>query len=99
MHTARQRRDRSTLILTVAGAAAALLYVSRSTTLTQFALVAAVGIAAAALLTLIVSSVGHHREAVGVTLDASRRWVRLSNVHPRFAAACEAHEASHGRRT
>jgi hypothetical protein len=31
-------------------------------------------------------------QRVGVDLDASRRWVRLSNVHPTFAAACLATE-------
>jgi hypothetical protein len=28
-------------------------------------------------------------EQIGVELDASRRWVRLSQVHPGFAAACQ----------
>jgi hypothetical protein len=35
------------------------------------------------------------RESVGVTLDASRRWVPLTNVHPEFAAACAAQQAAH----
>lgn len=32
------------------------------------------------------------RQAVGVSLDASRRWVTLTNVHPGFAAAVEQQE-------
>jgi len=30
--------------------------------------------------------------SVGVDLDASRRWVTLRRVHPRFAAACQARQ-------
>ena len=31
------------------------------------------------------------RRSVGVRLDASRRWVTLTGVHPAFAAACAEH--------
>jgi len=47
----------------------------------------------------VAGAVRYHHESIGVTLDASRRWVRLSNVHPQFVAACEAHEATQARPT
>jgi len=34
------------------------------------------------------------RQAIGVSLDGSRRWVTLSNVHPAFARAVDAEEAA-----
>jgi hypothetical protein len=37
-------------------------------------------------------------EDVGVSLDASRRWVTLSRVHPAFARAAEARNATAGPR-
>lgn len=36
---------------------------------------------------------------VEVDLDASRRWVTLSRVHPAFVAACQAHEERQSQRT
>jgi len=42
------------------------------------------------------------REDVGDRAGLGVAWLLLLAgplVHPRFAAACEAHEASHGRRT
>ncbi|MGQ0830433.1 MAG: hypothetical protein ACT4OV_02030 [Microthrixaceae bacterium] len=36
---------------------------------------------------------------IGVDLDASRRWVTLSRVHPAFAAACQAHHQRQVERT
>jgi hypothetical protein len=32
------------------------------------------------------------RQAVGISLDASRRWVTLTNVHSGFVAAVEQQE-------
>lgn len=37
--------------------------------------------------------------SVQVDLDASRRWVTLSRVHPAFVAACQAHEQRQPQRT
>ena len=50
------------------------------------------------LVTLVIGSLRFERETVGVSLDASRRWVTLSNAHPAFVAACEAHTASRAQR-
>lgn len=38
--------------------------------------------------TLLVGEWRMRSNLVGVSLDASRRWVTLSNLHPAFAAAC-----------
>ena len=57
-----------------------------------FAMVVTVGLAVAALVTWFRASVAVNASAVLVDLDASRRWVTLSQVHPAFVAACEARE-------
>jgi len=98
MRAARRRRDRSVLALILGCTTALLLFAAQSTTLIQFALVAAVVVIAVSFATLIVGAVQYDREAVDVSLDASRRWVTLSNVHPQFAAACEADQASRPQR-
>ena len=51
---------------------------------------------AAAIATLVVVFVAQRRidrASVGVSLDASRRWVTLSGVHPAFVAACREQQA------
>jgi hypothetical protein len=45
-----------------------------------------------AVIGVIVTEHRLSRFRVGITLDASRRWVRLDGVHPTFAAACDAQE-------
>lgn len=48
---------------------------------------------AATLATVVVAAVGAFRfwgESVGISLDASRRWVTLKPVHPDFRDACRA---------
>jgi hypothetical protein len=40
-----------------------------------------------------VGEVRIERTTVGIDLDASRRWLTVTRVHPAFAAACAAHEA------
>lgn len=64
-------------------------------TLGLLALAAVVG----AILTLFVADHRLTHASVQVDLDASRRWVTLSRVHPAFVAACQAHEQQHARRT
>ena len=54
-------------------------------------------LAAAALVAAGVLQAEVNRESVGVRLDASRRWVTLSGVHPHFAAAVTRDEATTGR--
>jgi hypothetical protein len=99
LRAARSVRDRSVLLLVAACVSGLLLAIADRTTLTQFGLVAAIVVGGVALVTCIVGSVRCDRERVGVVLDASRRWVTLSNVHPQFAAACEAHVARQPHRT
>jgi hypothetical protein len=48
------------------------------------------GVAVAALVAAWVAEQRMSQATVGVTLDASRRWVTLQPVHPDFARACEA---------
>lgn len=65
---------------------------------------AAIGLIAAAFVVgaVIMLFVADHRATnatVQVDLDASRRWVTVSRVHPAFVAACQAHELQRDRRT
>ena len=87
------------LALLVATAAGLLLLASGATSmLNQFALLIAGGVAVVSLVTMVMGSFRFERASVGVSLDASRRWVTLSNVHPAFVAACEANTASRADR-
>lgn len=91
----RQRR-RLAWIASLAGAAGAVLLVVTTAggagwtmsgrVVLVTALVGAIGAAAVALATE--WQIG--RRTVGVDLDASRRWVTLTNVHPSFARAVRA---------
>jgi hypothetical protein len=38
--------------------------------------------------------VTHWRQSIGVSIDVTRRWVTLTNVHPRFVAAVEWQEVT-----
>ena len=49
------------------------------------------------VVALVLAIIGEHRiEAtrVGIDLDASRRWLTISRVHPAFATACAEHRAA-----
>ena len=53
-------------------------------------------LATAAVATVVVVCIAERRigrASVGVSLDASRRWVTLAGVHPDFAAACREQQA------
>ena len=52
-----------------------------------------------AIITRFVADRRASSATVHVDLDASRRWVTLSRVHPAFVAACEAHELRQHQRT
>ena len=56
-------------------------------------LVLLVGAAVAALVAVLVAERRIGRASVGVSLDASRRWVTLTGVHPAFAAAFREQQA------
>jgi len=52
-----------------------------------------------AILTLFIADHRLRNATVQVDLDASRRWVTLSRVHPAFVAACQAYEQRLPQRT
>lgn len=100
MRSARQLRDRSTFaLLTATVAGLLLLVVGDGTVLTRFGFVVVGGVAVVSLVAMLVGAYRFDRTSVGISLDASRRWVTLSNVHPAFGAACEAHTASQAHPT
>ena len=53
------------------------------------------GIAIAGFLAALFGEDRASKAHVGVSLDASRRWVTLSRVHPDFVTACVAHHPVH----
>jgi hypothetical protein len=99
----RRARRRQTLWLAVAVvsviAVLALLVTAGDTDLLdQAALLFAGGLAVAGVVGLIATDIRLRQARIVVDLDASRRWVTLSDVHPAFVAACQAHEARQGQR-
>jgi hypothetical protein len=65
---------------------------------------AALGLIAAAVvvvavITVIIADRRSTKATIGVDLDASRRWVTLSRVHPAFVAACQVQEQRQVQRT
>lgn len=98
------RRVRAVAVtVVIAGSIAALWFAGTPTGGgLSSAKVLAIASVTAAVVGLVVLLVADHRArhgTVGVDLDASRRWVTLSGVHPAFVAACEAHEQHQSRRT
>lgn len=96
------RRMQTVWLTTALLAPLALLAVL--TTLDDTSMRRAVGLLAAAGLVvsvagLLVNEARLRRARIGVDLDASRRWVTLSGVHPAFVEACRAHERANARRT
>jgi hypothetical protein len=81
-------RRRAALILAGASVATVLSLLLRTTDSRLLAVGLAV-VAGGALIEVIVGSFHLHRLAVPVVLDASRRWVTLYGVHPRFADAAQ----------
>jgi hypothetical protein len=74
-----------------------LLASASDSTMSRFMVLGVFVAFVAGLVMLIVGNTRQSRERVDIELDASRRWVRLSRVHPNFAAACEAQEAATAR--
>jgi hypothetical protein len=78
--------------LVVAGAAiAGLLALSLHTTDGRLLAVGLAVLAAGAMTKVVVESVHLSRLAVRLSLDASRRWVTLSGVHPDFVESVQRH--------
>jgi hypothetical protein len=99
----RSARRRQTLWLAVAVvsvmAVLVLLVTSGGTDLlARAALLFAAGMAVAGVVGLITNDIRLRQARVVVDLDASRRWVTLSEVHPAFVAACQAQEQRQGQR-
>ena len=95
MRAARRLRDRSVLALLGSVVLGLLsLGIGDGGPLSSIGLVASGCLMVVSLVTLLTGAFRFDRESVGVTLDASRRWVTLSNVHPEFAAACDAQQAA-----
>ncbi len=81
-------RRRAAFVLAGATLSAVVALLPRTTDSRLLAAVLAV-IAAAALVKVLIESFHLRRLAVPVVLDASRRWVTLYGVHPRFAQAVQ----------
>jgi hypothetical protein len=99
----RTARRRQTLWLAVAVGSVITVLVLLVTAggtdlLDQVALLVAGGLAVAGVVGLITNDIRLRRARIVVDLDASRRWVTLSDVHPAFVAACQAHEQRQGQR-
>ena len=65
----------------------------------RFVSLALLAALAGGVLSVIVGEARIRAGSVQVDLDASRRWVTLSRVHPAFVAACQAHEQRQPQRT
>jgi hypothetical protein len=101
LRTAR-RKQTLWFFVTVVGVVAVLIMlvtVSSGTLLDRVSLFAAGAMAVVGVVALIVNDGRIDRARITVDLDASRRWVTLSDVHPAFEAACRAHEQQQGQRT
>lgn len=88
-YRAARRMSRVWLVVAVGGAVLALVAYR---TLHPLGAIAGVTLALCALAALVTSALEWHRATsatVSVELDASRRWVTLSRVHPGFVTAIE----------
>lgn len=65
----------------------------------RMVLLAVIASLAGGILSVLVGETRVRASSVQVDLDASRRWVTLSRVHPAFVAACQAHEQRQRQRT
>jgi hypothetical protein len=97
---AQTQRDRAAVLLIASVIGGMLLLISPDSSLMGRAwALLVITVFALSLIAMAVGAVRFGREDVGISLDASRRWVTLSNVHPHFAQACEAQQASRPHRT
>lgn len=55
------------------------------------------GVAVATLVVVFIAERRIDRASIGVSLDASRRWVTLAGVHPVFVAACREQQVERAR--
>ena len=103
LRMARRGRMLAALVAVVAGLVALFAATSSSgadggavsaRALTLVAIVVLVG----AVVALLVADRRATSSTVRIDLDASRRWVTLTRVHPSFVAACQAHESRQSHR-
>jgi hypothetical protein len=73
------------LFIVAMGALLALGFTAANAALMVLVLIAGIG----GLGLSVSGTLLRNRSSVGVSLDASRRWVALTGVHPAFVAACE----------
>ncbi len=90
LREARRLRRIATAAAVVAGVAFFLLVAGGGGPLTMVEAAVAGAIAIAAITVLIVAERRVHATQIRIDLDASRRWVTLTDVHPNFAAAHQA---------
>jgi hypothetical protein len=103
IRAARRLRRRAVVVGVLAGVLAMVSLTGDRTSGGAFegaalGLIAAV-VVVGAVITLFVADHGGTNATIGVDLDASRRWVTLSRVHPAFVAACQAQEQRQVQRT
>jgi hypothetical protein len=96
-----QRAQNLCLTAAVGGAVAVILTLAGSGggLLGRAVVLVAIAVTVAGVVGLLVNEGRVRRERVVVDLDASRRWVTLSGVHPGFVTACQAQEQRQGQRT
>jgi hypothetical protein len=104
IRAARRLRRRAVVVGVLAGFLAVFAISSATGTGDQRQWAAALGVIAGTALTgaVVATVLADHRErssTVQVDLDASRRWVTLSRVHPAFVAACQVQEQRQVQRT
>ncbi len=92
----RQQRIGWGLVAVAAVAGLVLANAAVRTGVTPLAIAAAVALAAYGLVEVVRGAWRIGRATPSVDLDASRRWVTLRSVHPRFAAAVDAAAAAEG---
>ncbi len=84
-------------LVSVAAVLVILVTASGPTLLDRMGFLVAAALAVTGVVALIVNE-GHLRQArITVDLDASRRWVTLSEVHLAFVEACQAQEQRQGQ--
>jgi hypothetical protein len=89
-------RRRSLALLVAAGGGALGFYGAMSQlSIDTVLIVVGIAIVVGGMLAWLRADSDRRLESVGVELDASRRWVTLSNVHPTFVAACQAQSQHH----
>ncbi len=86
LRRAKGRRRQAGLLL-IAAVVGALLSLLLRTTDGNLLAIGLGLVAVAALLKVIVESYRFNRSGIGLSLDASRRWVTVSKVHPDFVEA------------